>query len=63
MIGLTFWNLERFYDAIACATEVLNREKGNKKALFRRIKARIGTWDLHLVGFTYMCIITKRFYK
>jgi len=43
-----FLNLEKFYQAAECASEALKRDQNNEKALFRRIKARISTWDFEI---------------
>jgi len=44
-----FLNLGKFYDAANCADEALKREPDNGKALYRRAKARMHTWDLDMV--------------
>lgn len=41
-----FLHIGKFYDAASCATEALQREPNNGKALYRRAKARMQTWDL-----------------
>uniref|UniRef100_A0A1I8A962 TPR_REGION domain-containing protein n=1 Tax=Steinernema glaseri TaxID=37863 RepID=A0A1I8A962_9BILA len=42
-----YLNLGEFYDAVRTASEVLKRDASNEKALFRRAKAYIGTWELN----------------
>uniref|UniRef100_A0A914C9Q2 EF-hand domain-containing protein n=1 Tax=Acrobeloides nanus TaxID=290746 RepID=A0A914C9Q2_9BILA len=39
-------NLNRYYDAIAAASEVLKRDPDNEKALYRSARAKINVWDL-----------------
>uniref|UniRef100_A0AC34QEJ1 Uncharacterized protein n=1 Tax=Panagrolaimus sp. JU765 TaxID=591449 RepID=A0AC34QEJ1_9BILA len=41
-----YLNLNRFYEARGAAEEALKRDPGNEKALYRRAKSKIGTWDL-----------------
>uniref|UniRef100_A0A915D6X0 MADF domain-containing protein n=1 Tax=Ditylenchus dipsaci TaxID=166011 RepID=A0A915D6X0_9BILA len=46
-----FLSTGKYYEAIETASEVLKRDEWNEKALFRRAKARISTWDLDLAEF------------
>ncbi|TMS33392.1 hypothetical protein L596_001138 [Steinernema carpocapsae] len=39
-------NKREYHDAIRTASEVLKRDATNEKALFRRAKAQMGTWQL-----------------
>lgn len=41
-----YLNMGQFYEAANCANEALKRDEKNIKALFRRGKAKMNTWDL-----------------
>lgn len=44
-----YLNQEEFRNANDTASEVLKRDPDNEKALFRRVKAKIGMWELDSV--------------
>ena len=41
-----YLSIGKYYEAAGAAEEALKRDPKNIKALFRRAKAKIGTWDL-----------------
>lgn len=41
-----YLNIGKYYEAAGAATEVLNRDSSNEKALFRRARSKTCTWDL-----------------
>ncbi|CAI4229211.1 unnamed protein product [Auanema sp. JU1783] len=45
-LSLCYLMTDNAYEAVGAATEVLNREETNEKALYRRAKAYIATWKL-----------------